>query len=379
MLLASCASSPVDESLLEGGIPLVRVAIARNVRDVTLSISGPALLSNDRTGEGLFKCNSLDASRVEPIAGGFKIGATVVPSSRVRIEPESGSAVTVNDIVYRGNILLVPGRNTESGKPTLTVVNKLNIEQYLCGVIGAEMPTNWPLDSLRAQAIAARSYAVYQLKTRSNAGDYELTNGQECQVYLGTKKENERVRRVVAETRGLILTYDWRVFQTYFSSTCGGGTVKARDVFGDPDIPPLAGTECNYCEGSPAYSWSATIPKKEVSEKLAARGIKTGLIREIIVLNEDHTGRAREVEIRTGAGKVKMDAYKFRLAVGSMKIKGTRFKITDAGNSLSISGRGFGHYVGMCQFGALGMAESGYNAARILSHYYPGSDLTLLY
>jgi len=356
----------------------VRVAVARKVDAITLTVNSASEIVDDLTGIALRRIAEGESFRVTPIDGGFKIGETILPASRIRIDPATSGTIVIDGIAYRGRMRLISSNDGSRGY-NLTAVSIVNLEEYLCGVVGSEMPTRWPLDALRAQAIAARTYAVYQLKTRSRAGDYDLTNGQECQVYTGLKNENKRVRRVVIETRGHILTHDWKVFQSYFHSTCGGGTVKAKDVFGDPDIQPLSGAECTYCESSPAYSWTVTFSKNDIRKKLLGRNIKVGPIKKITILNADHTGRATDLEIETASAKHKIGAYRFRLAVGSMKIKGTRMTITDAGDSVTFSGKGFGHYLGMCQFGALGMAEAGYNAAEILSHYYPGSELTLLY
>jgi stage II sporulation protein D len=376
---SSCTTAPeLKEGSLSGDAPIVRVAVARKVDGITLAVNSTTRIVDDATGEPLFRLGASESHRIVPISGGFKVGEAIVPAARVRIEPEKSGTVVINGIAYRGRMRLISARIDDRGF-ALTAVNIVNLEEYLCGVVGSEMPTRWPLDSLRAQAIAARTYAVYQLKTRPRAGDYDLTNGQECQVYTGLKKENDRVRRVVVETRGLILTHEWKVFQSYFHSTCGGGTVKAKDVFGDPDIQPLSGAKCTFCESSPAYSWSVTFTKDEIRKKLLARNIKVGPIEKIMALNSDQTGRAINLTIYTPPGPISIDAYRFRLAVGSMKIKGTRMTITDAGDSVTFTGKGFGHYLGMCQFGALGMAQAGHNAARILSHYYPGSELTRLY
>jgi stage II sporulation protein D len=209
---------------------------------------------------------------------------------------------------------------------------------------------------------------------------YDLVATVMDQNYVGTSKEDPRLRAAVDRTAGMVLLYQMRLFRCYYHSTCGGHTEAVQDVFPDPALLPLSPVPCPYCRGSKHYRWHSAIAKAELAEALRKAGLSARQVVSLQVTSRSRSGRALEVAIGTGeAGGTRMPANDFRLAVGPSRLPSTLFEVRDIGNRLEFQGRGFGHGVGMCQWGARGMAEAHHSAPEILAHYYPGAELHRLY
>ena len=265
------------------------------------------------------------------------------------------------------------------------VVNVVDIEKYLAGVVGAEMPSWWYKAAQRAQSVASRTYALYQLHLRGSSGRWDLADDQSSQVYGGVIRESRRVSEAVSETRGVVLVSNWKgkekIFPTYYSSTCGGHTQDAAAVFGE-NLPPLKGATCPYCgkvAGMKYYRWSGlTIAKEDISKRLIKRYSSLaalGRIADIKVSARSEYGRVEKLELIGQNGqKRKIRAEDFRLAVSTKEkpLLSSWYKLIDAGKAWRFDdGRGWGHGVGMCQCGTQQMARLGNDSIAILKHYYP--------
>jgi SpoIID/LytB domain protein len=265
------------------------------------------------------------------------------------------------------------------------VVNVVDIEQYLAGVVGAEMPSWWYKAALRAQCVASRTYALYQLHLRGNSGRWDLADDQSSQVYGGVIRESRRVNEAVNETHGVVLVSNWKgkekIFPTYYSSTCGGHTQDAAAVFGE-NLPPLKGTACPYC-GKVArrekYRWSGlTIAKEDISKRLIKRYSSLADLDRIVdvkVVARSEYGRVEKLELIGKNGHSRnIGAEDFRLAVSTREkpLLSSWYKLIDAGKEWRFDdGHGWGHGVGMCQCGSQQMALLGNDSIAILKHYYP--------
>ena len=276
---------------------------------------------------------------------------------------------------------------------TIDVVNVVPLEDYLPSVLHAELYQNWHIASYRAQAIASRTYALYEMQTVGGRLDYDVRATQASQVYRGLEgvPENPNARRAVRDTRGIVCTWSSpvgeKVFSTYYSSACGGKTQNAANCFDTPSIPPLAGgIKCTYCNiGGRVYRWAPVrMTKHAVTElfvtKFPQHG-QLGRIESIHVASQTSDGRPQTLRIVGASGRsVIVKSYAFRLAMGGHRILSNHCKIADLDDAFEFrDGRGFGHGVGLCQWGTEGQARLGRTAAEILAYYYPGSRLRRAY
>ena len=298
---------------------------------------------------------------VEASGGMLKIGGTVVPDATARFTSEGGT-FQLGEAAYRGNLIVEanPGKG-------LIATELVELEDYLRGVVGSEMPPTWPLQAQMAQAVAARTYAVYKL--------LDASKGPPCLklldlAYQGIGAENSNADRAVALTEGTVLNYNGAVFPTYFHSTCGGVTSSPQTVFQEPPIAPLSSVECSWCTDSPCYRWSVSLSAADIAAKISAWGVRK--VYTISLMDADGAGRPAYVLIN---GVKKMPANDFRMAVGSRVLKSTLMTVSRRGKTFRFEGRGWGHGVGMCQWGAHGMAMEGKSWDEILKHYYPGAEI----
>lgn len=280
------------------------------------------------------------------------------------------------------------------------VVNHVKMEVYLPGVLDGELYKSWHATTFRAQAIAARGYALYAvLKWRQR--HYDLVAGTASQMYRGAAVSPHATAAVHA-TAGMVLTYQNALFPGYYSSCCGGRGQSAHLAFRDgPDIEPLRGSQCGgWCQKSAKYRWG---PLQRSTAEIAARLSAWGQanrhpvaaldsIREIRITQRNGVGRPGQFTIMDGAGRAyTMGPEPFRFACNfpapgfaapadHLKLWSSDVTPQVRGAVIVFSeGRGFGHGAGMCQWGAEALAQHGYNEFSILQLYYPGARVTRIY
>jgi len=324
--------------------------------------------SVDSTSDGRWRAQTKDGSvpveagsrpwQLEATADGFRINGRAVSGDSLTLRTAQ-RVFLFQGKAYRGSLTLYP----KGGG--LRAVNSLDLEQYLVSVVGSEMPTSWPSAALEAQAVAARTFAVYRLRERKS-WNYNLSAAD--LAYGGLDAEAISSRQAVEETRGIVLRYSGDLFPTYFHSTCGGGTTSVTKVFRGPDIPPLQGVQCGWCSESPVFRWTKELSQRELTRALSE--LDVGLVESIKPLQTEPYGYPRWIEVN---GK-KIDANKFRLTVGANVIKSTAFQVARRGTKFVFKGKGWGHGVGLCQWGAYGLAVGGKDWSEILDYYYPGAE-----
>jgi stage II sporulation protein D len=267
----------------------------------------------------------------------------------------------VNGMVVRGDVVAVlqPGG--------VLLVNVLPLEDYLVGVLGSEMPRAFPLEALKAQAVAARTYAL-QKKLEQYGQPFHLGSSVISQVYGGLKAEDPRTREAVEATRGLVLTFDLQPIEAYFHASCGGRTESGANALGR-DLPYLKSVSCP-CGKLPTSQWSIAISNDELKAALGSRpqGMK--------IEGRTPTGRVKRVQVSATRS---LDAVTFRERLGYTRLKSLQFDLEPTKEGFTIHGQGFGHGAGLCQWGAKVLAEQGQDFRKILGHYYPGTELQVLY
>ena len=336
----------------------VRVALIKGAESIRLD--GIGVLLTDGRGAPLRLEMPLEVKRV-------KDGITVNGKSVPGLIASAPARVTVNGKGYRA---LLEVTAADKG---LLVVNELPLEEYLVGLINCEISSAWPIEAVKAQAVIARSYAVYQTQARRGA-PYQLESSVMDQVYEGCDLEDSRAARGVQETAGEVLVYDDKVIQAFYHSNCAGHTESSKNVWGLA-IPYLLGVPCRYCdEGNPSR-WEQKIPLKKVEAALRGAGFQVSGLRELKIQRRNESGRVAELGVGSASGKATVPGVAFRKALGYGVVKSTNFEIRISGDDCLITGSGNGHGVGLCQWGAKQRAGDGFQYREILSYYYPGVKL----
>ena len=258
------------------------------------------------------------------------------------------------------------------GKGVL-VINQVDLEEYVKGVVPAEVNSAWHPEMLKVQAIAARTYALYQ-HMLSASRDYDVAASIQDQVYRGRQGVDSRVQEAVESTRGLVVTHDGAPIYAAFSSTAAGITEDAMIVW-SKDLPYLKGVECPFDVESPYYQWRASFKISTLERNLRSQGFSLGTIATMTPVSFSRAGRVAKLRILHSKGELIVRGEELRKAVGYTVIPSTQFTIESMGQDVVLAGYGAGHAVGLCQWGAKELAELGYSYSTILRYYYPGTEL----
>jgi stage II sporulation protein D len=330
----------------------IRVAIADNQRSVTLQ--APAGLRFAGSAG-----HHLEKTAIFRAAG--------MGRQPIRVS-SSGEQVKVNGKAYRGTIEI-----RKKGNGTLLVINDLDLESYLLGVVAAEIPADWEMEALKAQAIASRTYALYQ---KRNAGrrPYHILATVDSQMYLGKRGERQRAAMAVEKTRGMILTYHGEVIPAFYHASCGGHTEDALELWGI-DEPYLKGVDCD-CQNISTYgSWEKRVTMAGIIGALRREGYRLGEIGSVEIGKLTAAGRVKTVLFRHAGGTTSVPAETLRATLGYSSLPSIFFEPEIIDREVVLSGRGLGHGVGLCQWGAKEMAQRGADFQAILAYYYPGAAL----
>jgi stage II sporulation protein D len=399
--LSSCARAPRRGEVPITAEPTVRVALMTGVTAAVIDARG-ALTLRDAGDEGQ---TWPEGGQVRVSLSGSSVAVTG-PDGVARhasgewVELTSATGVvSLEGHEYRGALRI----EKESGG-TLTVINMVGLESYLRSVVPSEIGalSEGRIEAIKAQAVASRSYTLYKM-ARSKESPYDVVSGVGDQVYSGVSAERPITDRAVFETYGVAATYHGEPIRANFSSTCGGVTVDNDEAWPNEEPLPylrsvkdIAGRRgAELCEGSKYHRWReewgleelASILSLHYSEGASDGGEFSGRIKSIKVTKRNSAGRAEVVEVKTDDGKFEIRADKMRWALrrpDGGPLRSTFFdlkldKRRGEARRLVAEGRGWGHGVGMCQWGAIGMADRGHGYKDILKHYYKSIEVERLY
>ena len=252
-------------------------------------------------------------------------------------------------------------------------VEDLRLEDYVAGVVGSEMPGSFPLEALKAQAVAARSYALTRkIDAQASGKPWDIGGGVLSQVYRG--RESPASRAAVDATAGEVLVSGVEPVEAYFHAVCCGRTESGLSALGK-DLPYLSPVDCGDCEGAPGARWRRTFTAAELG-RAAGLGGPADAVR---VSSRTGTGRAERIEVLRGERVSGMAAADLRQRLGYARLPSLAFEVTKAGSGFAFEGTGQGHGAGMCQWGAAVMARAGKTYREILAHYYPGTEIVKMY
>ena len=356
-----------------GNIPTVRVALSLKASEVKLSASQTFHISfSEGKRFPLEKTTIVRSNSGHLLINGRRIkeSSVVIDPGKVNIRLSIDSSQVGKSTpswVVRGDIVI-----TAKGS-RLLVVNKIDLEKYVAGVVGSEISPEWHEEVLKVQAVAARTYVLHK-KLLSEQLPYDVVASTQDQVYTGSKQVNGLVVDAVNATWGQVITYEGRPIFAAYSSTAAGPTEDALNVW-DKDLPYLKGVDCPFDEESPRYTWETTVPFNLFEQSLRNEGLALGAMATLVPYTYTRAGRVNEVRILHSKGELIVRGQDLRRIIGYSKIRSTQFHIESIGREVIFTGKGAGHAVGLCQWGAKEMAELGYRYQSILQYYYPGTDL----
>lgn len=277
------------------------------------------------------------------------------------VEFSAQDGFSLNSRPYRGNLLAV----WQSGQ--ILFINKVWLEDYLLGVVPSEVPASFPPAVQQAQAILARTFALYRLNP---GGLYDICASERCQVYLGRSAEQPQQSDAVQATRSLIVSYDQKPITAVYSADSGGFTASASEVWGQA-APYLLAKPDPY-SSSPGGSWSRPITPAGVASALGNQGLSVGAVQALQILAYSESGRPSLLRVLGSAGSVNLDSLGATKLLRGLGMPSTRVQIS----GWQITGQGNGHGVGMSQWGARGLAMQGWDYRQLLGYYYPGTFLS---
>lgn len=342
----------------------IRVALAEQARLVELK-------GDDLEVTGFAGCDRcvkivarVDAVRAVPVGAVIDMDGRQATTVRVR----SDRPIKMNGREYGDTLELV--RNGDG----IAVVNELSLDDYVVGVLRAEVGERWPAEALRAQAVVARTYAAYQ-RLLNAAKPYHIVASVAHQMFGGRPPRTSVAWAAVSETSGQVLLWEGEVFPAFYHAESGGYTEDPRTVFAARNMPALKPVRCDFSAGSPHFYWNLDVKIAELTEIMRKNEVPVGTVTAIDVTERTTSLRATSVTVRGTRGSVRLRGNDFRRMVGYDTLRSTLFAVALEGDVAHFSGRGYGHGVGMCQWGAKGMAEQGYTARQILEYFYPGAVL----
>lgn len=350
----------------------IRVAIIKGATE--MEISGLDLIVKDAADQPIDLPEDFDRNKIKLRAqsGGIIANQFLLPTDHIVVKAPS-VYYRLGTRQYRGemHVWLRGGR--------ITAVNHVDLEDYLVGLINHEINSEWPMPAVKAQAVVARTYALYQA-ANSRDDRYDLESTVQDQVYGGAQTEDWRSARAVRATAGEVLvTRRGRVIQAYYHSCCGGSTELPENVWGNSTAMKRT-VKDPFCRNAPNYTWEYRIAPDDLGQRLADSGRPGGHVTSVRVLHRSDSQRATRVKLTTTEGTTTIGGNEMRRIVGYGKLKSAAFKVTAEDGQFVFRGHGAGHGVGLCQWGAKGMGDTGkYTYRQILGYYYPGLYIRDLY
>lgn len=375
---AEPASSPILQTSLPAPStrksPPIRVCLTgRPVASVKLQIDGPFRLQTLSGKKVLHSGQSMKECRAKFAGQALHLGGHSYRATRLEIVPENSPAIWVNDHQYHGKIRL-----DRQPRGKLLAVNVLPLEDYIASVVDSEMPAAFPQAARRAQAVCSRTYALYQMAQSRSHPYFDVYSTTRSQKYLGYqyRKNGKRLagetaagRKIARETAGLACLHEGKLFCTYYSAVCGGRTTPGKLVFRDA-APPLQAVSCNWCREARYFRWTEKRTFRSATQRLSpVLGSSESLLSSISRADNQPLTPASVFRASNGKKRVKLSAVELRRR---LSLPSTTFQVWRDSEHFLFEGRGHGHGVGLCQWGARGLALAGKSAREILRYYYPG-------
>jgi stage II sporulation protein D len=390
IIISACAPSKrfteYKESEIRDFAREVRILLNDSTGDISLGTDSYLISSNEKLA--IIKSGNKFSAEAIHNEIFIKLGSKNFNSKEFYLQPVDDSLLILNNKKFRGRIKLI---NIDGA---VKIINQISLEDYIKGVMTKEMPVgkgNENYEALKAFAIAARTYAIN--KVFGSKTYYDLFPDIRDQVYGGADAEHPLSNQAVDETEGLILTFDDEPATVFYHSTCGGYTESAVNVFTKDDfsyLSTISDGNSAYCSISPNFNWTEIIPESLLIKRLFDARLITNIncsIDKFIIKSRFQSGRINELEIslqcNNGTKSISIFGNQIRSIIknknGNGLLKSNNFIIEiDEDRNIVITGKGFGHGVGLCQWGAIGQSRLGRNFKEILNHYFPGTEIKKL-
>lgn len=357
-------------------IPL-RIGVAVGQKQASFSLEQGTLSVITPRGELALGDFQNTRFQVQAVPGGFRLSTSGgqelgVFEGSLSVHSATGQ-VSINGSRYRGDLEIKPHPELSG---SINLINRVLLEDYLLSVVPSESPASWPLESLKAQAMAARTYAVANWRKREALG-FDMNADTSDQMYTGIQGEQPASSQAVQETRHQIIAWQGKPITALFFSSSGGMTDSAQEVWGVnlPYIQPVQ----DFDQAAPHYRWNRTMTQEQMQDALKKLGLSLGTLRTIEILDKTPQGRVKRIRFSGSQGTAEMDANRFRFAAGLFS---TRWTVQSSSGAVPpafvFQGGGWGHGLGMSQWGARQMAADGCRAEEIIRHYYKGVEIVSL-
>ncbi|MFA6583086.1 MAG: SpoIID/LytB domain-containing protein, partial [Elusimicrobiaceae bacterium] len=321
---------------------IIRIGLAKQIKTAAFEITGPTLVTDLSNGKkfkipeaAAFTVNADDDKNITIASYTFSFSIRMTPFDRNDRLKYDGKS-------YRGSIVI---RN--AGNTSLNVIEELGVEEYLYGVLPIEMSKDWPIEALKAQAVAARTYSLYNIDQYKNDG-FDVHSDVRSQAYVGASKDSPRILEAVQATAGLVLTYEDKLIPAFYHANCGGCT--SPPVWGGDAIEPFHGVTCGYCDLSRNYDWEVLVPDDKLISFMKTRGHAVKRVKYITISKRNKAHRAIKLNITTDKGTFEENCNDLRIFIGGQTLKSSYIKkIYRTKGGFMVQGKGYGHGVGMCQ------------------------------
>lgn len=391
-----CQHNPPPAALVQEDIaPLIRVRIQQNLTTTKLTGLTGAQPAMFRTSQGQPQRLAFPGRTGVMLthgANGWRVGNRELGEGELIIEPDPIGSVAVEGKAFRGTYHFVARGSS------FDVVNHLGIDDYLKGVLAGEMHKEFHVEAYKAQAIAARTYAIYTARTSGPGHHFDLNADVRSQMYLGIAGESKKSIEAVQATAGTVVAYgpkgNAKIFKAYYSSCCGGATLTAQDVFneaaGEPFVERSVGNRCDIAAGRyhARFDWTVVVTREELTRRLRLWGQRENhplrnmqTLARLDIFRSNSVGRPITFAIEDISGKkYVINCEQLRIAGSTDAAEGSRLSssfITPSveGNNVRLVGHGFGHGVGMCQWCAEAQARAGVPYEKIVLDAYKGATL----
>lgn len=336
----------------------LRVLILKSKTPVTLTSPEKIdLKNNDNFSAGSVISVSADGDKIS--CNGLSIDSPA--------EFRSKGFMDVKGKKYRGTFIA----DVKDGY--IYLINRVSLDEYLYGVLPSEVSPSWPEEILKAQAVAARSFALYG-RMNSKTDLYDLDSDVSSQVYKGVSVEAANTNKAIEDTENEVLSKDGKVIQAFFHSNSGGRTASSEEVWGGK-LDYLRSVNDPYCTKGAHYKWQLIITREKLSALLAKNKLKTGELYDIKIIERTESDRVKIMKIYGSNGTAEVKGKDFRAYAGNDALKSTNFTVEFNGGEFTFNGLGWGHGVGLSQEGGRGMADEGRSYKDILNHYYSGVEI----
>ncbi len=376
-------------------VPMVRVMLFDGVTQAQILGTKPPVLEGEALESAVRLNLPGEAVAVSLSGSGWRIGDQTFVRGELTFTPAEDGSLAINGKRYRGRLRFVPRESN-----AFDVINDLDVESYLMGVLPKELPPTWDPKTFEAQAVVARTYAIFELKTAGpGRGHFDLYDDDKSQVYGGMDAEHAKSQNAVRATKGQVVVHETakgpRIFKAYFHSTSGGVTLGNDAAFNEPPIDALSAQALGELgKASSRFHWDAfAVNKDELTRRLRLWGERRGhpvakmaMIDTIVVASANQHGRPTRYELTDARGnRFSMIPEEMRWSVNTdrgtapLLYSGWFRPINNATNIVFADGRGWGHGVGMCQWSAEAMALAGADHLTIVTRSYPKTKVVRAY